>query len=96
LPLELQQEDRRNLDDAVFELLGVQNSRRRKDLIDRLYREVSSHFRSIRIVEVQKMEQRRHGGRDDVSQTELALDAWNHTDPGFQEPLPTWTEVENG
>jgi hypothetical protein len=97
LPLELQQEDRRNLDDAVFELLGVQNPRRRKDLIDRLYHEVASHFRSIRIVEVQKMEQRRHGGgKDDVSQTELALDAWNHVDGEIHEPLPTWAEVENG
>ena len=97
LPLELQQEDRRKLDDAVFELFGVQNPRRRKDLIDRLYREVASHFRSIRIVEVQKMEQRRHGGgKDDVSQTELAVDAWNHADGEFQEPLPTWVEDENG
>jgi hypothetical protein len=93
LPLELQQEDRRNLDDAVFELLGVENPVRRKDLIDRLYREVASHFRSIRIVEVQKMEQRRHGGgKDDVAQSELSLDAWNQRDPLIQEPLPTWTE----
>ena len=96
MPLELQREDRRNLDDAVFELLGVQNPRRRKDLIDRLYREVASHFRSIRIVEVQKMEQRRQGGKDDVSQTELAVDAWNHFDPELQEPLPTWMEDDNG
>jgi len=93
LPLELQQEDRRNLDDAVFELLGVQSPKRRKDLVDRLYHEVASHFRSIRIVEVQKMEQRRHGGgKDDVSQTELALDAWNHVDGELHEPLPTWAE----
>ena len=97
LPLELQQDDRRNLDDAVFELLGVQNPRRRKDLIDRLYREVAFHFRSIRLVEAQKMEQRRHGGgKDDVSQTELALDAWNNVDGELHEPLPTWTEDENG
>jgi hypothetical protein len=97
LPLELQREDRRKLDDAVFELLGVQSPRRRKDLIYRLYREVASHFRSIRIVEVQKMEQRRHGGgKDDVSQTELALDAWNHVDGELHEPLPTWAEDENG
>ncbi len=97
LPLELQQEDRRSLDDAVFQLLGVQSPGRGEDLIDRLYREVASHFRSIRIVEVQKMEQRRQGGgKDDVSQTELSLDAWNNSDPKFQEPLPMWTEDENG
>jgi hypothetical protein len=97
LPVELQQADRRELDDAVFELLGVQDRRRREELIDRLYREVAFHFRSIRIVEVQKMEQRRHGGgKDNVSQIELALDAWNHLDPEFQNPLSTWIEGENG
>jgi len=97
LPLELQRPDRRKLDDAVFELLGVQDRRRREELIGRLYNEVASHFRSIRIVEVQKMEQRRRGGgKDDVSQTDLALDAWNHADPDFQEPLPTWVEDDNG
>jgi hypothetical protein len=91
LPLELQQADRRELDDAVFELLGVRDRRRREELIDRLYREVTFHFRSIRIVEVQKMEQRRHGGgKNSVSQMELAHDAWSHLDPEFQKPLPMW------
>jgi hypothetical protein len=47
LPLELQRADRRKLDDAVFELLGVQDRRRREELIDRLYREVAFHLRSI-------------------------------------------------
>jgi hypothetical protein len=91
LARELQQEDRRGLDDAVFELLGVADPQRRADLIDRLYVEVAQHFRSIRIVEVQKMEQRRHGGgRDRVSQLELALDAWSELDPEWQTPLALW------
>ncbi len=43
------------------------------------------------------MEQRRHGGgKDDVSQTELAVDAWNHAHGEVREPLPTWVEDENG
>lgn len=91
LPKELKQPDRRELDDAVFELLGVADARRRADLINRLYREVALFFRSIRIVEVQKMEQRRHGsGRDDVSQMQLALDAWNDLEPELQKPLSLW------
>lgn len=94
LPLELQQEDRRELDDAVFELLGVTDPRRREKLIDQLYREVTLHFRSIRIVEVQKMEQRRHGNRDRVSQMELALDAWNELEPEWQTPLSAWLEEQ--
>ena len=92
LPDELQQPDRRELDDAVFELLGVADPGRRRGLIDRLYREVAFHFRSIRIVEVQKMEQRRHGGRDRVSQTELAVDAWTQLDDEWQKPLSVWLD----
>jgi len=91
LPAELQKADRRQLDDAVFELLGVTDARRRQDLIDRLYREVALHFRAIRIVEVQKMEQRRQGnGKNNISQQQLALDAWKHLEPELQKPLPQW------
>lgn len=90
LPLELQQEDRRELDDAVFEMLGVNNAARRKGLIDQLYREVALHHRSIRIVEVQKMEQRRHGGSAKISATNLATSAWNELEPEWQKPLAEW------
>ncbi len=97
LPLELQRADRRELDDAVFELLGVQDPLRRRELIDRLYREVAFHFRSVRIMEVQKMEQRRHGtGKDNVSQMELALDAWKHLELNLQMPLSTWLDEQTG
>jgi hypothetical protein len=95
LPAELQHTDRRQLDDAVFELLGVTDARRRQDLIDRLYREVALHLRAIRIVEVQKMEQRRQGnGKNNISQQQLALDAWKHLEPELQKPLSEWIEDE--
>jgi hypothetical protein len=58
LPEELRQPDRRELDDAVFEMLGVSDPARRNNLVDRLYEEVTRHFRQIRLVEIQKMEQR--------------------------------------
>ena len=58
LPEELQQPDRRELDDAVFEMLGVSDSGERSELIDRLYEATSQHFRDIRVVEIEKMEQR--------------------------------------
>ena len=97
LPLELERPDRRELDDAVFELLGVQHMGRRAELVDRLYREVALHFRSVRVVEVQKMEQRRHGAnKDRVSQVELALDAWNELEPEWQKPLSAWLEEQTG
>jgi hypothetical protein len=75
MPEELEREDRRRLDDAVFELLGVSDAKRRRKLVDSLYREMTLHTRAIRVVEVQKMEQRRHGGATEkVSHVELALD----------------------
>jgi hypothetical protein len=59
-------------------------------LIDRLYRELTLHNRNIRIIEVQKMEQRRKGGTDRVSQLELAFDAWENLEPDWRKPLPEW------
>jgi hypothetical protein len=96
LPLELMRSDRRELDDAVFELLGVTDPQRRGQLIDRLYADITLHNRQIRIVEVQKMEQRRRTERDDVSQLELALDAWNALEPELCKPLTTWLEEQTG
>ena len=91
LPEELERTDRRQLDDAVFELLGVSNPRRREDLVDRLYREMTLHTRAIRVVEVQKMEQRRHGvSTQKISQLDLALDAWQQLEPEWQRPLSDW------
>jgi hypothetical protein len=90
VPAELRQKDRRELDDAVFELLGVADPKQRADLIDRLYRELTLHNRNIRIIEVQKMEQRRKSGSEKVSQLELAFDAWQTLEPDWQKPLPVW------
>jgi len=91
MPAELQQQDRRLLDDAVFELLGVADVDRRRALIDQLYQEVALHFRAIRIVEVQKMEQRRQGGASrEVSAHDLANDAWNELEDDLRIPLSVW------
>jgi hypothetical protein len=90
LPVELQQQDRRELDDAVFELLGVSEPGKRAMLIDRLYLELATHYRAVRIVEVQKMEQRRQGGSRDVSAHDLAADAWGELEPELKVPLSTW------
>jgi hypothetical protein len=51
------------------------------------------HTRAIRVVEVQKMEQRRHGvGTERISQLELALDAWQALEPEWQKPLTEWLQ----
>jgi hypothetical protein len=96
LPLELQRRDRRELDLLTFELLGVSEANRREDLVDRLYKETALYYRQQRIQDIQSTINRAKGRGESASQSELALDAWNHFDPEIQEPLPTWVEEENG
>lgn len=45
---ELDMPDRRDLDDAVFEMMGVSDSKKRKELIDELYDYLHEHFEHIR------------------------------------------------
>jgi type I restriction-modification system DNA methylase subunit len=87
---ELNQPDRRQLDDAVFELLGVESPSKRRMLVDRLHAETASHFRAIRVTEIQKMEDRAHGGRERFSATEQAADAWDALDLNDLTPLAEW------
>ena len=70
---ELCQSDRRELDDAVFELLGVESASERRSLLNRLYEETAAHFRAIRITEIQKMEDRRHGESKSFSAAEAVI-----------------------
>jgi hypothetical protein len=95
LPRELQQADRWALDDAVFELLGVTDAQQRAELIDQLYREVASHFHGVRIVEVQKMEQRRQGGKSAVSANQLAQDASEELEADWPQPLSDWLAAQS-
>ncbi len=90
MPNELKQADRRELDDAVFELLSVADPRRRKELVDRLYEETALHFRQIRVVEIQKMEQRRKSATSRFSAEELAADLWDAAELNDLTPLKEW------
>jgi len=60
---ELRQPDRRALDDAVLEMIGVADPKKRASLLDELYLETARHYRQVRIVEVQKQVQRAGGQR---------------------------------
>lgn len=90
LPEELTQPDRRELDDAVFELLGVTDAKERARLIDRLYDAVTLHFRDIRVTEIQKMEDRRGGNEGKFTITDHAADAWDALDLVDFQPLAEW------
>ena len=93
LPHELKQQDRRDLDDAVFELLGVTDATERAGLIARLYEETTRHFRDVRVTEIQKMEDRRTGGGTKFAVADHAADAWDALDLTDLTPLAEWVKA---
>ncbi|PYU48528.1 MAG: hypothetical protein DMG48_19745 [Acidobacteria bacterium] len=93
---ELNQPDRRLLDDGVFELLGVADTKRRAKLVERLYIETAFHFRHIRVVEIQKMEQRKKSANRSFSTEELAADLWDAAELDDLTPLREWIHKQPG
>jgi len=89
---ELQQADRRDLDDAVFELLGVSNAEERAELVRRLYGATAQHFRDIRVVEIEKMQQRAQSDIQRLSIHDLAADIWDAVELEDVLPLREWIE----
>jgi methylase of polypeptide subunit release factors len=94
LPDELRQADRRELDDAVFELIGVKDAKRRRELVERLYEATAAHFREIRVVEIQKMVQKSKSKARRYSVEEIANDAWEAVyykdEPSIAEWIANW------
>ena len=87
---ELRQPDRRELDDAVFQLLGVSDSTERDHLIDQLYEATARHFREIRVVEIHKMEQRAKSNGKRFRLDDLAADIWDAAELEDATPLGDW------
>jgi hypothetical protein len=94
LPWELEQPDRRALDLAVFELLGVADAKECEALCDELYRETAAHFRQIRVVEIQKQEQRARAEGREFRTDELAADLWDALTDDEKQPLTEWLAVQ--
>jgi hypothetical protein len=69
LPAELRMGDRRDLDLAVYELIGVPDSKEREKLCDELYFETARHFREIRIVEIKNKNNARNRKGEDYEST---------------------------
>ncbi len=90
LSQELRQPDRRELDDAVFELLGVADADERSGLIDRLYEATARHFRDIRVVEIEKMVQRAKSTGQRFKVQDLAADIWDAAELPDATPLAEW------
>jgi hypothetical protein len=98
LPNELKMADRRDLDLGVFELLGVDNAGEREKLVDELYYETANHFRQIRMVEVQKQEQRAKSEGREFRTDELAADLWESLPEDEKQTLAAWlaSQVADG
>jgi hypothetical protein len=94
MPNELKMAGRRDLDLAVFELLGVASARERAKMVDELYYETALHFRQIRIVEVQKQQQRAKSDGREFRTDELAADVWDGLPPADKQPLVEWLAAQ--
>ena len=90
---ELRQPDRRALDDAVLEMIGVADSQERVTLLDELYLETARHYRQVRIVEVQKQVQRA-GGQRRLTAEDIAAGIWDSLgDEEKGPPLTDWLKM---
>ncbi len=76
LPQELQQEDRKELDDCVFELLGMRDKNTRKNLLDELYSETTEYYRYQRTQDIQSMENRSGKTTRRLSPQDLSESIW--------------------
>jgi hypothetical protein len=90
LSAELRRPDRRELDDAVFELLGVADAAERGRRIDRFYEATALHFRAIRVVEIQKMQERARAENRRFSAYDLAADIWDAAQFEDAAPVTEW------
>lgn len=90
LAKELQKADRRDLDDVVLEMLGVVDPKERDELLGRLYEATARHFRDIRVVEIEKMEQRAKSSTKRFSVHDLAADIWDAAELNDATPLAEW------
>ncbi len=93
---ELCQPDRRALDDAVLEMIGIADSQERARILDELYLETARHYRHVRIVEVQKQVQRA-GGQRRLTAQDIAASIWDSlADAEKGKPLIDWLKTLEG
>ena len=93
---ELGLQDRQDLDDAVFELLGVEDPRERSRLREELYTATRALYGSLRHVEVQATHNRsRTARRSRVSPHDIAMEIWDGLDRSWVKRFPTGCQPED-
>ena len=91
LPAELCQEDRRELDECVFELIGVTNRQDRRKMVDELYRATTDYYRFQRTQDIQAMENRAGNNARRFDAQDLAGSIWHSFSEGEKGPaLAEW------
>jgi methylase of polypeptide subunit release factors len=94
LSKELQQPDRRDLDDAVLEMIGIKNPRERTKILEELYAQTAAYYRHQRTLEIQGMRNRANANRKQISPRDLAASIWDSlTDAERGEPVANWIKT---
>jgi hypothetical protein len=97
LPQELKQADRRDLDDAVLELLGIEDVRERQSLLDELYEVTVQYYRYQRTQDIQAMENRAAAGGRRFTALDLAAGIWDSLPDSFKMPtIEDWLNTLTG
>jgi len=87
---DIEMADRRSLDEATLEVLGLCDDEERRELVSSLYSEVGLLYREIRDVELKKQAERRiTARRDRASPRTIAEEIWEEFDKGTVRPFPT-------
>src|SRR5438093_234217 len=99
LPPELCQEDRRELDEAVLELIGIASHEQRMKVLEELYHQTTNYYRYQRTQDIQAMEDRSGKKNNHLGPQDLAESIWFAL-PENEKTLPLvpwlegWPETE--
>ncbi len=89
LPDEFTLEDRRNLDDLVLRMIGIDDVDRRTELRGRLYEQISEMYRGIRVAEIEMQHFRaRNAQRSKLTPRSIAKTIWEAFDPADIRTFP--------
>ncbi len=80
MPRELEQPDRRALDDAVLEMIGATDPDEREALLDELYRGTAFYYRFQRTLEIQGARNRQASNGNGTSPRHIAESIWSLLD----------------
>lgn len=94
LPKELRHQDRRDLDDCVFELIGVTDPKQREQLLNALYQETTNYYRYQRTQDIQAMENRSGAKPHRLGPQDLAESIWHALPPDqTSPPITEWIKA---